>query len=215
MRKADHFGQVPFAYYKALAPASIRAYHQGEVEWLEQNLGQGEMLLDVGCGAAHGLAQAVSKFKVVNGIDLSEKALLIADTLFSWTKHVWVFNVDATKMPPIWAKRYDVVTCLGAGFGNMDYEAVLKEMARVTKPDGRVIISVYNEHARDAQVEFYNVAGLGVAHETPDSVTIEKGITSVRFTKEKLEDLAAGVGMKATVHPIGKIGYIAELHHAK
>ena len=213
MKKATMFEHIPFAYYKALAPASIRTYYQGEIDWIQENLGQGEMLLDVGCGAGHGLAQAVSNYEVVNGIDLSRKALLIADKMFSWTKHVWFFNVDAAEMPLMWASRYDAVICLGAGFGNMSYEAVLKEMARVVKPDGRVILSVYNEHARNAQLEFYKAAGFEVDSEEDNSITLKEGVTSTRFTKKQLEELAESVGMEATIHPIAKIGYIAEMKH--
>jgi SAM-dependent methyltransferase len=109
--------------------------------WLEP-LEPDMIVLDVACGAAHVAEQAAPRVRQVVGIDLTPALLEVgAERL----REAGITNVllqegNATELPFLDAS-FDLVACRGALHHFPHPERPIAEMARVCKPDGRVVVS--------------------------------------------------------------------------
>ena len=109
----------------------------------------GKRVLDVGCGGGI-LAEAIArKGATVTGIDLSEKALKVAD-LHSLESGIAVRYelISAEDLAAREAGQYDVVTCMEMLEHVPDPSAVVKACATLVKPGGRVFFSTLNRNPK-------------------------------------------------------------------
>ncbi len=106
-------------------------------------------VLDVGCGGGI-LAEAMARRGAsVTGIDLSEKALKVAD-LHSLESNIQVryemITVEAMAEREL--HSYDIVTCMEMLEHVPDPAAIIKACASLTKPGGHVFFSTINRNPK-------------------------------------------------------------------
>ena len=109
----------------------------------------GKRVLDVGCGGGI-LAEAIAKKGAnVKGIDLSEKALKVAE-LHSLESEVQVSYelIAAEALAAREAGQYDVVTCMEMLEHVPDPSAIVQACATVVKPGGRLFFSTLNRNPK-------------------------------------------------------------------
>lgn len=101
-----------------------------------------ETLLDIGCGTGQFAATALSRFPRLNvwGIDLSAKML---DQGLS-RRHAWAGRLHVTRGDserlPFHDSSFDVVTCSHSFHHYPRQAAVVAEMFRVLRPNGKLLI---------------------------------------------------------------------------
>jgi len=106
-----------------------------------QNLIEPIKILDIATGSCnslyrHGWMQLNATY---TGIDLSEQMLLKgAEFMTKRNISIDFMLADAHELPFV-TESYDIVTCYGAVNGCADIKKVLSEMARVTKPGGKIL----------------------------------------------------------------------------
>jgi SAM-dependent methyltransferase len=119
--------------------------------------------------------------------------------------------VNAFDLSKKYPAIFDAVVCLGSTMGNQkDRLGIIIQAKSVLRPDGIMLFSVYSEHARDAQREWYSSIDLAVSDRTDDTLNVEDQI-SKRFTMQELEQLAKQAGMEIAIEPLTEIGYMAIL----
>ncbi len=109
----------------------------------------GKKVIDIGCGGGI-LAESMAKKKAeVTGIDLSEKALKVAD-LHSLESGVQVRyeKIPAEAMAAREAAQYDVVTCMEMLEHVPDPAAIIKACMTLVKPGGHVFFSTINRNPK-------------------------------------------------------------------
>ena len=109
----------------------------------------GKRVLDVGCGGGI-LAEAIAKKGAnVKGIDLSEKALKVAE-LHSLESEVQVSYelIAAEALAAREAGQYDVVTCMEMLEHVPDPSAIVQACAALVKPGGRLFFSTLNRNPK-------------------------------------------------------------------
>jgi 2-polyprenyl-6-hydroxyphenyl methylase/3-demethylubiquinone-9 3-methyltransferase len=109
----------------------------------------GKRALDVGCGGGI-LAEAIAKKGAnVKGIDLSEKALKVAE-LHSLESGVQVSYelIAAEALAAREAGQYDVVTCMEMLEHVPDPSAIVQACATLVKPGGRLFFSTLNRNPK-------------------------------------------------------------------
>jgi 2-polyprenyl-6-hydroxyphenyl methylase / 3-demethylubiquinone-9 3-methyltransferase len=109
----------------------------------------GKNVIDIGCGGGI-LAESMAKRgATVTGIDLSEKALKVAD-LHSLESGVAVRYklIAAEAMAEQEAGQYDVVTCMEMLEHVPDPAAIVRACAALVKPGGQVFFSTLNRNAK-------------------------------------------------------------------
>ena len=128
----------------------LHAINPLRLAWIQEHVSiSGKKVLDVGCGGgilAESMAVAGAQAK---GIDLSEKALKVAD-LHSLESGVQVRYeyISAEDLAKKEAGQYDVVTCMEMLEHVPDPLSIIKSCATLVKPGGKVFFSTLNRNPK-------------------------------------------------------------------
>ena len=128
------------------------------LEWINARAPlAGKNVIDIGCGGGILSESMARKGAKVTGIDLSEKALKVAD-LHSLESGVPVRYklIAAEEMAAQEAGQYDVVTCMEMLEHVPDPGAIVRAAATLVKPGGQVFFSTLN---RNPKAYLYAVIG--------------------------------------------------------
>lgn len=101
-------------------------------------------LLDLGCGQGFFIEKIIDKHPKVNieGIDLAEKLLKIAQQKFSQNKNINLVHTDAVNLSHIKNESIDKIYSVLALQNMADVDSVIGEVKRVLKPGGRCLFVV-------------------------------------------------------------------------
>ena len=120
------------------------------LEWINAKVPlAGKRVIDIGCGGGILAESMARKGANVTGIDLSEKALKVAD-LHSLESGVNVRYklIAAETMADEEAGQYDVVTCMEMLEHVPDPAAIVKACATLVKPGGHIFLSTLNRNPK-------------------------------------------------------------------
>jgi 2-polyprenyl-6-hydroxyphenyl methylase/3-demethylubiquinone-9 3-methyltransferase len=120
------------------------------LEWINSRAPlAGKTIADIGCGGGILAESMARKGAQVTGIDLSEKALKVAD-LHSLESGVQVRYelISAEQLAAREPERYDVVTCMEMLEHVPDPAAVVQACATLVKPGGHVFFSTINRNPK-------------------------------------------------------------------
>jgi 2-polyprenyl-6-hydroxyphenyl methylase/3-demethylubiquinone-9 3-methyltransferase len=109
----------------------------------------GKNVLDIGCGGGILAESMAQRGAIVSGIDLSEKALRVAD-LHSLESGAPVRYrlIAAEALAEQEAGQYDIVTCMEMLEHVPDPAAIVRACATLVKPGGQVFFSTLNRHPK-------------------------------------------------------------------
>ena len=120
------------------------------LEWINAKVPlAGKRVIDIGCGGGILAESMARKGADVTGIDLSDKALKVAD-LHSLESGVNVRYklIAAEAMAAEEAGQYDVVTCMEMLEHVPDPAAIVQACAALVKPGGHVFMSTLNRNPK-------------------------------------------------------------------
>ena len=120
------------------------------LDWIAQHASlEGAAVLDVGCGGGI-LAEAMARRGAkVTGIDLSEKALTVAQLHLLESKlDVEYQSVSAEDYAAAHAGKFDVVTCMELLEHVPEPGAMVAACARLVRPGGQVFFSTINRNPK-------------------------------------------------------------------
>ncbi|MBI3727344.1 MAG: bifunctional 2-polyprenyl-6-hydroxyphenol methylase/3-demethylubiquinol 3-O-methyltransferase UbiG [Burkholderiales bacterium] len=120
------------------------------LEWINQRAPlAGKQVIDVGCGGGILAESMAKKGATVTGIDLSDKALKVADLhgLESGV-NVRYKKIAAEDMAEAEAGQFDIVTCMEMLEHVPDPASIIKACAKLVKPGGHLFFSTLNRNAK-------------------------------------------------------------------
>jgi 2-polyprenyl-6-hydroxyphenyl methylase/3-demethylubiquinone-9 3-methyltransferase len=120
------------------------------LEWINGIVSlAGKKVIDVGCGGGILAESMAKKGAVVSGIDLSEKALKVAD-LHSLESGVAVHyeKIAAEEMAERETGQYDVVTCMEMLEHVPNPASIIRACHQLVKPGGHVFFSTINRNPK-------------------------------------------------------------------
>ena len=120
------------------------------LEWINARVPlAGKKVCDVGCGGGILAESIAKKGATVTGIDLSEKALKVADlhSLESGIKVRYELT-SAEELAAREAGQYDVVTCMEMLEHVPDPAAIVQACAKLVKPGGHIFFSTLNRNPK-------------------------------------------------------------------
>lgn len=131
------YDQVAELYDNAFADIRVR---NDEWDWIEKHLPENRdiTVLDIGCGNGALLDALSERIKFGAGVDESE-AILERARLRTAARSNLDFSRITTPSLPFEDEKFDVVISL-MSFRYLDWDPLLKEVKRVTKPGGRFLI---------------------------------------------------------------------------
>ncbi|HTH93363.1 MAG TPA: methyltransferase domain-containing protein [Candidatus Paceibacterota bacterium] len=189
-----------------------------EEAYLISNIAPDASVLDIGCGDGRIIRLINQVNKNIIGIDNDAIAIEDAKKQLGDLDGVQLMEADAFNLP-FNEGTFDVVTFMMT-LVNFDENKLvaLKEIHRVLKDDGKLLLSVYSEDAADTRLSMYTEVGLPIK-------SMEKGKfvfdamgsagTSEQFSEEELKSLAESTGFKITdCKKVDKIAYMCTLQKA-
>ena len=113
------------------------------------------------------------------------------------------------------SNSFDYIICMFNTFGNMGEETqnkLLEHVDRLLKPQGKFILSLYSENAKETQIDFYNKIGLAIKN-CDDNFVYTNKFTSERFSKDKIQRILSKIpNLKIkNIVPLNEISYIVEI----
>jgi ubiquinone/menaquinone biosynthesis C-methylase UbiE len=117
----------------------------------------GEVALDVACGPGTLVLELAVRMRFVRGIDLT-RAMLLRALVLQTERHITnaSFDQGEAERLPYPDAVFDLVTCQFAFHHMLNPAVALKEMARVTKPEGRILIADTLGPESDEKWELHN-----------------------------------------------------------
>lgn len=134
--------------------SEFRPLHQMNplrLEWINGLCAlQGQQVLDVGCGGGILADSMARKGASVTGIDLSTKALRVAQlhALEAETPHIEYREISVEDLAAEQPARFDVVTCMEMLEHVPDPDSVVQACAKLVKPGGWVFFSTIHRNAK-------------------------------------------------------------------
>lgn len=188
-------------------------YLAKEVEYIISNVDKKSNVLEIGCGSGRVINKIAPLAHKVIGIDNSQLQLEDSKKLLSSHSNVEL-RLMGGKNILFKDSSFDTVLMLFNLLGNLsekDKIKILKEVKRVTKNGGNILVSVYSENAAPYQMEWYGHLGLKIASVTENFVSFRfKNIqvSAERFTKKKLTELFAKADLDVEIHDLAEFTYM-------
>ncbi len=174
--------------------------HTAGLDVAVELIGSGERLLDVGCGRGEFDEKVQGRFQEMHGVDISATALEFARKVGLIAQQVNL-NTDPLPYPD---NHFDSLISLDVIEHVLDPLPVAREMARVLKPGGRILLQSHNiRYWRHIWAIIRGRFPLTVGR-APDDLQLQSynyGHLS-NFTFSDLEDLLRRCGIQVT-HKIG------------
>ncbi len=189
-----------------------REWIKKEEIWLRENIKKNSLVLDVGCGFGKDIKLLINIAKNISGIDYDREAIKEARKNLSQFRNVKIFLENAENMH-FENNTFDYVICMGNTFGNFGKNKlkILKEMKRVAKRKGKIIIGVYSEKALPTRIDVYKKTKVKIKKMSKDgTVTTTEGLISEQFSKEKLKNIFKKAGLNVRIINLNSISYICE-----
>lgn len=208
-----------FEQWLQRSPGLFQDWFHKEEEFLQTlaETNRSSHFIDVGCGAGRHASLLAREGAVVSGVDnnatMIEKATANIKYDGTISDRVDLYLEDATKMH-FQSETFDFVVCMTNTFGNMpDIEQeVVDEMARLLKPNGKLILSVYCDERNyiDLRSRTYTEIGLQIKHCNQKSIETREGLYSRHFSKGELEAVCRSAGLVPEAKQFTPLAYLCE-----
>lgn len=205
---SEHFGR----FMETPLLPEIKRWFEAERRYLRKNIKRDSSILEIGCGYGRSIADISDIASRVVGVDLSPLCLSNARKNLAHLKNIEIYKADGRALP-FREEDFDFTISMGNTFGSLNgyQNDVLKEMRRVTKSGGRIILGVYSERALPIRIRDYSQSGLHIIRVDPEKkIFTEEGLVTEQFTRNKLEDLFSTVGLDVSIKRLTPITYICD-----
>jgi ubiquinone/menaquinone biosynthesis C-methylase UbiE len=175
-----------------LATPRIQQYLNNEIEFVLEFISQTDSVLEMGCGYGRVIEFLSKKAESVCGIDSSFASLKTAEKYLNKSDKVTLYqmNADALEYDK---NTFDIVVCIQNGISAFHVNPIklVKEMIRITKPGGKVLISSYSEKFWEDRLEWFRIQSehglLGEIDwdKTKDgNIVCKDGFTATTYTED-------------------------------
>ncbi|MCI0587108.1 MAG: class I SAM-dependent methyltransferase [Planctomycetes bacterium] len=192
------------ACYETTPEAILRSFDVEEA-FVREKLPSSGRVLEVGCGSGRFLARLGKQGARRFGCDLVEGAVHRARALLGAGFPLCAADASAL---PYEEGSFDAVFCIQASLGNFGdkKEAAVGEMARVLRPGGVLLLTVYAESALPDRLEWYRrlegnerFGRIDPERTRGSLVVTTTGWASEGFEKGRLESLVRRAGLEPRI----------------
>lgn len=170
-----------------------------EKDYLRKNINNQDIVLDVGCGDGRNILSIVDIAKKIVGIDIDEKAIFDAKENLKDYHNVEIVLGSAFELP-FEDKEFTKVILSMTLVNFNDYKTkALKELKRVVTDNGKILISVYSEKAKEERLKMYTEIGVPIDKIQNNKFIFDKSVgahTSEQFSLNDFQNLIKEVRLQ-------------------
>ncbi|NHJ49869.1 MAG: class I SAM-dependent methyltransferase [Asgard group archaeon] len=190
-----------------IASERIKQYFAAEIQFVLDHVTQKSVVLELGCGYGRVLKYLAEKAQEVFGIDISQESLSFAREYLIDYSNVNLYQMDAESLT-FTSDSFDLVIGIQNSISAFKVEPfkLLTESLRVTKPNGKLLLSSYSENIWDARLEwFIQQANEGLLGEidlekSKDGTIIGKdGFKATTYTRNDFQELIDQLDLDAKI----------------
>lgn len=187
----------------------IKDWLKKENNYLKENVKKEAIVLDVGCGFGRNIEVINKIAKKIVGIDNNKPLCEKIIEKLSKFKDVEFFCENAGNTH-FQNNTFDYVICMGNTFGDFakDRLKILREMKRITKKGGKIIISVYSEKALNIRKKEYKRIGIEIRKINDGTIYTNNHLVLEQFDREKLQKIFNLAKLKVKIIKLNPISYI-------
>lgn len=202
-----------------LAPPRVRQYLLEEIRLVRNKIGQGDHVLELGCGYGRVLNELSGRRNTLFGIDNSYESLRFAKNSCLKGKKIRLACMDALHTG-FYDRQFDVVFCIQNGisaFGS-EPELLLDEALRILKPKGKLLLSSYSGKFWEQRLNWFRIqAAHGLIGEIDDNLTgngviiCRDGFRATTFGPLQFEKLLSGKGREYQIYEVDESSLFCEI----
>ncbi len=198
-------------------PPEYMEWLSREKGFLRSTIAKGAKVLVVGCGNGREMKDIAPGAGEVVGLDIDDVAVKTAASSTRAFGNTSVVQADARLMP-FESGTFDNVICVGATFGNFGGQkgGILKEMGRVLRPGGAIVLSVYSEESLPVRLRVYGELGVDISRVSRTGTTVwldHSNIISEKFDEDRVRRFANSAGLEISEVARFRIGTAYTLVH--
>jgi len=188
-----------------IAPPRILRYLQTELDFVADQVGPFDLVLELGCGYGRVLTEICGSTGDVVGIDVSGGSLEYAREYVGCSGLVQLFQMNAVSLG-FKNDVFDVVVCIQNGISSFGVDPIelVRESLRVTRPNGFCLFSSYSDKIWEERLEWFSIQSeMGLIGEI-DWEKTEKGLivckdgfTATTFRERDFKEIASALGFEA------------------
>jgi 2-polyprenyl-6-hydroxyphenyl methylase/3-demethylubiquinone-9 3-methyltransferase len=190
-----------------IASERIKQYLEAEIQYVLEYITYESIVLELGCGYGRVLKYLAEKVEDVYGIDVSSESLSFAREYLKDYSNINLYQMDAESLT-FSSNSFDVVIGIQNSISAFKVEPIklIAESLRVTKPNGKLILSSYSEKIWEARLEwFVQQANKGLLGEidlekSKDGTIICKdGFKATTFSRNDFQELIDKLDLDAEI----------------
>lgn len=141
-----------------IAPPRVQQYLKAEIDYIQQKICPGDIVLDLGCGYGRELQQIAEKAAIVIGIDTSYSSLILGKKELHNFSNCCLVEMNAAELA-FQNKIFDIVVCIQNGISafHVNQHKLIRESIRVTKPGGTILFSSYSSKFWIDRLEWFQL----------------------------------------------------------
>jgi len=194
---------------------SYKTLFKQERKYLRKNIDSKDVVLDVGCGDGRNILSIVDIAQKIIGIDIDEKAILDTKSNLNNYKNVDILFGNAFELPFEDKKFNKVILSMTLVNFNDQKKKALSELKRVICKDGKILISIYSEKAKDTRLDMYTKIGVPIDTIEESKFIFDKSVgahISEQFSIEEFEEIINDIGLKIEEYEeVENIAYLTTL----
>ena len=186
---------------------SYRKWMKAEEKKLLKLVPKNAKVLEIGAGFGRIIDLLNNNKRKIMGIDLCNITYL--KKKYYNNPNIKILRMNAEKLK-FRQNTFDICTIMSNTLGLFLIPSkVLKECYRVTKPDGRIIISLYESNSNyviKERMKFFTKAGYKVKLDNNQLKVNNKGVSAYYFTKTELKNIFKENRLKFIYYPLTRLG---------
>ncbi len=193
-----------------IASPRIKQYLKAEVNFVLEQIHTSDKVLELGCGYGRVLRELAKQASKVVGIDTSYESLELAKEYLQDFRNIEVHQMNANSLS-FKEETFDVVIAIQNGISvfKVEPEVLLKESLRITKQNGKLILSSYSDNFWDERLKWFiqqseeELLGEIDFEKTGNgSIVCKDGFIATTFSKKDFQNLLQNMNLKGSIYEI-------------
>lgn len=193
-----------------IASPRIKQYLKAEINFVLEHIHSSDTVLELGCGYGRVLREFAKHASKVVGIDTSFESLELAKEYLLDYRNIELHQMNANSLS-FKEETFDAVIAIQNGISafKVEPEVLLRESLRITKKNGKLILSSYSENFWEERLKWFILQSeeelLGeIDYEKTGngSIVCKDGFIATTFSKKDFQNLLQKMNLKGSIQEI-------------